>query len=79
MLKQVRQKDIRENIENGIAHDLNAEYGRDDWYEFTSSLKLERIAYSSGIYGVNGSEWVSQADGEMYAIATRSCALLSLC
>lgn len=78
MTKRVRQKDIREDIAYGIAHDLNAEYSRDDWYEYTRNLKLERIAYSSGVYGVNGSEWISRADGELYAIASRSSALLSL-
>lgn len=76
--KKVRQKDIRADIEDGTAHDLNAEYGRDDWYEYTRSLELECIAYSLGTYGANGAEWISRANGEMYAIASRSSALASL-
>nr|DAP96042.1 MAG TPA: hypothetical protein [Caudoviricetes sp.] len=78
MTKRVRQKDIREDIAYGIAHDLSAEYGRDDWYEYTRNLKLECIAYSRGTYGANGAEWISRADGELYAVGSRNCALASL-
>lgn len=78
MTKRVRQKDIREDIAYGIANDLSAEYGRDDWYEYTRNLKLECIAYSCGTYGANGAEWISRADGELYAVGSRNCALASL-
>lgn len=53
-------------------------YGRDDWYEYTRNLKLECIAYSRGTYGANGAEWISRADGELYAVGSRNCALASL-
>ena len=75
---RVRQKDIREDIAYGIAHDLSAEYGRDDWYEYTRNLKLQCIAYSRGTYGINGAEWISRADGELYAVGSRNSALASL-
>lgn len=67
---------IRNLVKSGAAHDITSL----DFYaiEFLrKTLNLEKIAYSIGIYGINGALFKDN-NGELYAITSRSTALFQL-
>lgn len=79
-MTKVTQRSIRELVNDGIAHNLNdLDTGAPDFYETLRGLELERIQYSSGIYGINGAVFISRANGELYAVPSRSSVLFAAC
>lgn len=72
-MERKTQREIREWIAEGHAVDLDRLYLEGiapDYYE------LERFAYSSGTYGVNGGLWRA-ADGTVYGVVGRTSALFA--
>ena len=66
------QKEIKNLIRTGAAIELTD----------TKTIKhyeLRQIAYSCGIYGINGALLQHEASGQLYAIPSRSSILLYYC
>lgn len=79
-MTKVTQRSIRELVNDGIAHNLNdLDTGAPDFYETLRALDLERIQYSTGIYGLNAALFISRANGELYAVPSRSSVLFAVC
>ena len=74
-MKQIRQRDIKELVAHGFAIDItNHDIAKQEQLE-TLEGKLDRIAYSHGVYGVNGLLLKGRNTGSLYAITTRSTAI----
>lgn len=74
MKYQIRQKDIRALLNNGVAIPLREaekliENGERKYYDF------ENVSYSIGVYGINGLCIEDTTTGQLYADAART----SLC
>ena len=71
MSYQVRQKNIRALLNNGVALPLNeakslVESGNRNYYDF------HKVSYSVGVYGINGLCIEDTKTGQLYAEACRS-------
>lgn len=79
-MDKVTQRSIRGLVKNGIAHNLNdLDTGAPDFYPTLRALELEQIQYSCGTYGINGALFISRANGELYAVPSRSTVLFAVC
>lgn len=73
-MKKTTQKNIREYVRMGIAHDItNFDFETMD--KFLMSHDIEKEMYSSGINGLNGALLRDTRSGERYAITARTLAL----
>lgn len=71
-MHKTTQKQIRNLIMDGIAIDANKlPYER----LYDLACHADKIALSTGIYGMNGGIFKDSRDGQLYAIASRSTAL----
>lgn len=69
-MRKYKLKEIRGLIACGLAKDAtnytNEQIGK---------LKIEKIGYSTGVYGINGGLFQDTQSGEFYAITARTAAL----
>ena len=74
-MEKYTQKEIRSFVKNGIAVDIthhsnperNELEAREGW--------LDKVGYSSGLYGINGGLLKGHKSGTLYAITKRSTAI----
>lgn len=75
-MKKYTQKEIREFVRLGLAIDIT-NYSHAEMWNFLKSHRIEKVGYSSGIYGINGGLLIDEQTGEKYAITARNTALLT--
>ena len=75
MMRKYTQKEIREFIRMGLAISINS-YEFEEMREFQNSHLLDRVGYSSGIYGINGGLLKDMESGQLYAAVGRNTALM---
>ena len=74
-MEKYTQKEIRSFVKNGIAVDIT-HHGNPEQNELEAREGwLEKVGYSSGIYGINGGLLKGHNSGTLYAITKRSTAL----
>ena len=73
-MKKYTQRTIKQYVKDGAAVDLT-NYGFEDMRDFLHSHSLDRIAYSAGVYGINGGLMRDRQSGQLYAITARNTAL----
>lgn len=69
-MRKYKQKELRGLIACGLAKD--ATNYTDERLE---KLKIEKLGYSVGVYGINGGLFKDAQSGEFYAITARTAAL----
>ena len=74
-MMQTKQRAIKELVAHGHAIDITNHDGYMQEQLETLEGKLDCIAYSHGVYGVNGLLLKGQNTGSLYAITTRSSAI----
>lgn len=65
-MKQYTKKELREFVRLGLAQDIS------DSDPKSITEPVEKIGYSSGVYGLNGGLLQGRESGNYYAITTRS-------
>ncbi|MBQ2348674.1 MAG: hypothetical protein II388_09965 [Clostridia bacterium] len=76
-MKKFTQRYFKNLVKEGKAHDLTG-------YDFNTLLAwikkhgYNKIAYSSGVYGINGGLIQDTETGEYYAITARNSALMMI-
>lgn len=74
-MEKYTQKEIRSFVKNGIAIDIS-HHGNPEREELEAREGwLEKVGYSSGIYGINGGLLKGHKSGTLYAITGPSAAL----
>ena len=69
-MRKYKLKELRGLIACGLAKDATNYTA-----EQLGKLKIEKIGYSSGVYGINGGLFKDTQSGEFYAITARSAAV----
>lgn len=73
-MKKNTQKALRELVRLGAAESIT-NYNFSQMNEFLHSHDLDKIGYSSGVYGINGGLLQDTKTGKLYAITARNTAL----
>lgn len=73
-MRKTTQRTIKNYVKDGAAVDIT-NYNFDTMKDFLHAHNLEKIAYSSGIYGINGGLLQDRDNGTLYAITARNSAL----
>lgn len=76
-MEKVTQRVLKSLVHSGIATDIT-NYTASDMYALMARTNLYKIAYASGVYGLNGLLLQDTLTGEMYVITHRSTALSCL-
>lgn len=74
-MKKTTQSTIKGYVRTGSAVDITS-YDFEKMRDFLHAHSLEKIAYSSGVYGINGGIVQDRESGELYAITARNSALM---
>ncbi len=69
-MRKYKLKELRGLIAYGLAKDATNYTA-----EQLGKLKIEKLGYSIGIYGINGGLFQDAQSGEIYAITARTAAL----
>ena len=77
MLRKYTKREIREYIRDGFATDIT-ELSFSELKEWRNGRSLEKIGYSSGVYGISGGIIKDRNTGECFAITERTTALFSI-
>lgn len=78
MVRKMTLREIKGYVSTGAAEDLtNLSFKEMDDFLFTRP-GLEKIAFSTGIYGVNSLLFCDPVTGELFAITKRSTALFQV-
>lgn len=77
MLRKYTKREIKDYIRAGFATDIT-ELSFSDLKEWRNGRSLEKIGYSSGIYGISGGIIKDKNTGELFAITERTTALFSI-
>lgn len=73
-MRKYTQKALRELVRLGAAENIT-NYNFDQMKEFLHGHSLDKIGYSSGVYGANGCLLQDTQTGTLYAITARNTAL----
>lgn len=73
-MRKYTQKALRELVKLGAAESIT-NYNFNQMKEFLQSHDLDKIGYSSGVYGINGGLLQDTKTGQLYAITARNTAL----
>ena len=73
-MRKYTQKELKNLVATGAAANLT-NYSFEALRDFLHSHNIEKIGYSSGVYGLNGGLLQDRDNGEMYAITARNTAL----
>lgn len=72
-MKKYTQKEMRMMVHTGMAQDItNASY------ESVEKLNLEKIGFSTGVYGMNGGVFRERDTKDLYVIIARNSLLFRL-
>lgn len=74
-MKKTTQSTIKSYVRTGAAVDIT-NYSFETMRDFIHAHSLEKIAYSSGLYGINGGLLQDRDSGKLYAITVRNSALM---
>ena len=77
MLRKYTKREIKEYIRDGFATDIT-ELSFSELKEWRNGRNLEKIGYSSGVYGISGGIIKDRNTGELFAITERTTALFSI-
>lgn len=74
-MKKYTQRELKTLVRTGAAVNIT-NHGITDYKALIEQEKdLEKIGYSSGVYGINGGLLQGQKTGTLYAITARSTAI----
>lgn len=73
-MRKYTQKELKNLVRIGAAQDLTG-YGFQEMKEFLHVHSLDKIGYSSGVYGLNGGLLQDTKTSQLYAITARNTAL----
>lgn len=73
-MRKTTQKTIKNYIVDGVAVDITA-YTFEQTKDFLKKHTIEKVAYSSGMYGINAGLIQDVASGQLYAITARNSTL----
>ena len=73
-MRKYTQKGLRELVKIGSAKDIT-DYDFSQMKNFLQSHSLDKVGYSSGVYGLNGGLLQDTKTGTLYAITARNMAL----
>lgn len=73
-MRKYTQKALRELVRIGAAENVT-NYGFTEMRDFLRVHDLEKVGYSSGVYGINGGLLKDTQTGTLYAITARNTAL----
>ena len=76
-MKKHTRKNIKSYVSLGLAKDIT-NYSFLQVQELLHNINIDRIAYSTGINGINGGLFQDKNTGEMYAITARNGVLLQV-
>lgn len=76
-MRKTTQKTIKNYIIDGVAVDITA-YTFEQTKEFLRKHTIEKVAYSSGMYGINAGLIQDVASGQLYAITSRNSVLFMI-
>ena len=76
-MKKYTLKQIKNFIAEGIAEDIT-NYSFEAVNTLRKENRLEKIGYSSGVYGINGGLLQDTESGKLYAIDARNATLMQL-
>ena len=77
MLRKYTKREIRDYIRNGFATDITG-LSFSELKEWRNGRSLEKIGYSSGVYGISGGIIKDRNTGELFASTERTIALFSI-
>lgn len=72
-MRKYTQKALRELVRLGAAENIT-DYNFSQMKDFLHSHSLEKVGYSSGVYGINGGLLQDTKTGQLYAITARNTA-----
>ncbi len=73
-MRKYTQKALRELVRLGAAEDITR-FGFEEMRDFLHAHSLDKVGYSSGVYGLNGGLLQDSKTGQLYAITARNTAL----
>lgn len=73
-MRKYTQKALRELVRLGTAESIT-DYSFSEMRDFLHAHSLEKVGYSSGVYGINGGLLQDTQTGQLYAITARNTAL----
>ncbi len=73
-MRKYTQKELKNLVKIGAAESIT-NYNFNQMKEFLHAHSLDKIGYSSGIYGLNGGLLQDTESGKLYAITARNTAL----
>jgi len=73
-MRKYTQKALRELVRLGTAESIT-NYNFEEMRDFLHAHNLEKVGYSSGVYGINGGLLQDTQTGQLYAITARNTAL----
>ena len=73
-MRKTTQRTIKGYVKDGAAVDLT-NYNFEQMRDFLHAHSLDKIAYSTGIYGINAGLLQDRESGQLYAITARNTAL----
>lgn len=76
-MEKTTQKELRRLVRLGAAIEITNTHDHDATQPKPG--RLRKIAYSSGVYGINGALFQDETTGQLYAITSRSTALFYYC
>lgn len=76
-MRKTTVRAIKNYIIDGVAVDITA-YTFEQTKEFLRKHTIEKVAYSSGMYGINAGLIQDVASGQLYAITSRNSVLFMI-
>lgn len=73
-MRKYTQKELKNLVSIGAVNDIT-NFGFDQMTKFLHLHTLDRIGYSSGVYGINGGLVKDRNTGALYAITRRNSTL----
>lgn len=73
-MKKYTQSQLKALVRSGAAENIT-NYNFTQMNEFLHAHSLDKIGYSSGVYGLNGGLMKDTQTGQLYAITARNTAL----
>ena len=78
-MERTTQKELRRLVRTGAAIDATA-YGLEEYKRVSATEGgFDSVAYSAGMYGVNGALARGRASGTLYAVTARTTAAMLFC
>ena len=74
-MRKYTQRELKNLVNIGAAQSLT-NYDFNMMKEFLHSRRLDKLGYSSGVYGINGGLLQDTETGELFAITARNTALM---